>query len=169
MVDPPHEHTEEGLASSEELDFLTDEMFLLGFGFAGAARGGAAAVGGHGAGGGIRRLPAGGANLSATPLLGTNLEAGNPSSEHWPLLTRAHGPHFGPAGVIPGDVSAVCRPSAVSNGRAPYNSRQDVFYRRARHLHPLVGFFCKSASAGHYTAGSGPLSGQDGRDRKSVV
>lgn len=67
MVDPPHEHTEEGLASSEELDFLTDEMFLLGFGFAGAARGGAAAVGGHGAGGGIRRLPAGGANLSATP------------------------------------------------------------------------------------------------------
>lgn len=125
VVDPPHEHTEEGLAGSEELDFLTDEMFLLGFGFAGAARGGAAAVGGHGAGGGI---PTGGAGLSATPspLLGTNLEAGNPSSEHWPLLTRAHAPHSGPAGVIPGDVSAVCRPSAVSNGRAPYNFPQDV-------------------------------------------
>lgn len=36
MVDSPHQHAEEGLACTEQLNFLSDEMLLFRLGFAGA-------------------------------------------------------------------------------------------------------------------------------------
>lgn len=58
VVDTPHEHAENGLARTEQLDFLSYKMLLFRLGFAGADGRRAGAVGCHvsGAGNsGVRR------------------------------------------------------------------------------------------------------------------
>lgn len=47
MVDTPHQHAENGLARTEELDFLSYKMLFFRLGFAGADRRRAGAVGCH--------------------------------------------------------------------------------------------------------------------------
>lgn len=46
VVDPPHQHAEDGLARTEQLDFLSNKMLLFRLGLAGAdGRGAGGAVG----------------------------------------------------------------------------------------------------------------------------
>lgn len=87
VVDPPHEHTQEGLAGSEELHLLTHKMLLLGLGLAGAARHCAAAVRGHDHG----SLLGSAARAPGHPL-GTDLVTGIPLRGHWPQLPGSHVP-----------------------------------------------------------------------------